>query len=126
MSRRRQRRQADVMLHLLSPDGVEGSVRVEVKPRLVPRDAPELKRRLEGLAPDPALVMTELLTPNAKRRLTEEGLNISDLHWECSTDRVAARSLHRNRWREDGFESPREDRPNPSRAEGRPRRPRPL
>ena len=79
ISRSRQRRQADVILRLLSPDGVEGSVRVEVKPRLVPRDAPELKRRLEGLAADSALVMTEFLTPNAKRRLTEEGLNYLDL-----------------------------------------------
>jgi hypothetical protein len=79
ISRSRQRRQADVMLRLLSPDGVEGSIRVEVKPRLVPRDAPELKRRLEGLAGDPALVMTEFLSPNAKRRLTEEGLNYLDL-----------------------------------------------
>jgi hypothetical protein len=76
MSRSGRRRQADVMLRLLSPDGVEGSVRVEVKPRLVPRDAPQLKRRLAG---DPALVMTEFLSPNAKRRLTEEGLNYLDL-----------------------------------------------
>ncbi len=52
---------------------------VEAKARVFPRDAPELKRRLESLSADPAIVMTDFLTPSTRRRLKEEGLNYLDL-----------------------------------------------
>ena len=73
------RQQPDAVLRLVSPDGVEALLAVEVKARLFPRDIPELKRRLESLDERPGLVMTEFLTPSAKRRLVEEGLNYLDL-----------------------------------------------
>ena len=70
---------ADAVLRLVSPDGVEALLTVEVKARLFPRQVPELKRRLESPDGRPGLVMTEFLTPSAKRRLVEEGLNYLDL-----------------------------------------------
>jgi hypothetical protein len=76
---RRARQQADAVLRLVSPDGVEAVLAVELKARVFPRDIPELKRRLESLDERPGLVMTEFLTPSAKRRLVEEGLNYLDL-----------------------------------------------
>jgi len=75
----RRRGQIDAVLNLISPDGVEAFVRVKVKTRVFPRDAPDLKRRLESLAGDPAIVMTDFLTPSAKRSLKDEGLNYLDL-----------------------------------------------
>ncbi len=70
---------ADAVLRLVSPDGVEALLSVEVKARLFPRTVPDLKRRLEGPDGRPGLVITEFLTPSAKRRLAEENLNYLDL-----------------------------------------------
>lgn len=73
------RQRPDALLRLVSPDGVDAILAVEVKARLYPRDVPELKRRLEGSDGPPGLIVTEFLTPSAKRRLVEEGLNYLDL-----------------------------------------------
>lgn len=72
-------READATLRIVSPDGVEALLAVEVKARLFPRDVPGLKRRLERIEGGAGLVMTEFLTPSAKRRLVEEDLNYLDL-----------------------------------------------
>jgi len=72
-------READATLRIVSPDGVEALLAVEVKARLFPRDVPELKRRLVSIEGRAGLVMTEFLTPSAKRRLVEEDLNYLDL-----------------------------------------------
>ena len=77
--RARQRGQIDAVLTLIGPDGTQARVMVEAKARVFPRDAPELKRRLEGFSADPAIVMTDFLTPSSRRRLKEEGLNYLDL-----------------------------------------------
>ena len=73
------RQKVDALLRIVSPDGVEAVLPVEVKARPFPRDVPELKRRLESLEGRPGFVMTEFLTPSARRRLVEEGLNYLDL-----------------------------------------------
>jgi hypothetical protein len=73
------RQQADALLRLISPDGVEAVLPVEVKARLFPRDVPELKRRVESPDGRLGLVMTEFLTLSTRRRLVEEGLNYLDL-----------------------------------------------
>jgi len=75
----RRPREADAVLRIVGPDGTEGLLSVEVKRRVYPRDVPELKRRVEGPEGRPGLVMTEFLTPSAKRRLVEESLNYLDL-----------------------------------------------
>jgi hypothetical protein len=72
-------READATLRIVSPDGVEALLVVEVKARLFPRDVLGLKRRLESAEGEAGLVMTEFLTPSAKRRLIEEDLNYLDL-----------------------------------------------
>ncbi len=72
-------READATLRIVSPDGVEALLAVEVKARLFPRDVPGLKRQLEPIEGGAGLVMTEFLTPSAKRRLVEENLNYLDL-----------------------------------------------
>jgi hypothetical protein len=46
---------------------------------LFPRQAPELKRLLGSTEERTGLIMTEFLTPSAKRRLGEEDLNYLDL-----------------------------------------------
>jgi hypothetical protein len=71
--------EADATLRIVSPDGVEALLAVEVKARLFPRDVPGLKRRLASIEARAGLVMTEFLTPSAKRRLVEEDLNYLDL-----------------------------------------------
>jgi hypothetical protein len=75
----RRPQEADAILRLVSPDGVQAIVAVQVKRRLFPRDVPELKRRVENPERVPGLIMTEFLTPSAKRRLVEESLNFLDL-----------------------------------------------
>ena len=75
----RRPREADAVLRILGPDGSEALLSVEVKRRLNPRDVPELKRRVECPEGRPGLVMTEFLTPSAKRRLVDESLNYLDL-----------------------------------------------
>ncbi len=73
------RKKAVAILQIVSPDGAEASLTVEAQARVFPRDVPELKRRLESPNEQPGFVMTEFLTPSAKRRLAEEGLNYLDL-----------------------------------------------
>lgn len=73
------RKKADAILQIVSPDGTKASLTVKAKARLFPRDVPELKRRLESPNEQPGLIMTEFLTPSAKRRVAEEGLNYLDL-----------------------------------------------
>lgn len=77
-SLRGSRQRPAVVLLLVSPDGVEAVLPVEVKTRIFPRDVPEL-RRAESADGRPGLIMTEFLTPSTKRRLVEEGLNYLDL-----------------------------------------------
>jgi hypothetical protein len=73
------RGQPEAVLSLISPDGVEGRIAVDARARLFPRDVPDVKRQLEKFEQDAVLVVREFLTPGAKRRLTEEGLNYVDL-----------------------------------------------
>ena len=75
----RRARQTDAVLRLVGPDGVEARLAIEVKARLFPRDIPALKQRLGSLNERQGLVITTFLTPNAKRRLAEEGMNYLDL-----------------------------------------------
>jgi hypothetical protein len=73
------RQKAGALLRIASPDGTQAELAVEVKARLFPRDAPELRRRLDSTKERTGLIITEFLTPSAKRRLTEEDLNYLDL-----------------------------------------------
>jgi hypothetical protein len=73
------RGQSDGVLTIVSPDGVECHMAVDAKPRLFPRDVPDVKRRLKTFEEEAVLVMRGFLTLSAKRRLTEEGLNYVDL-----------------------------------------------
>ena len=101
---------------------MQALVMVEAKARVFPRDAPELKRRMEGVSADPAIVMTDFLTPSSRRRLKEEGLNYLDL-----TGNVRFRLSRPGLFieTEGAITDPsREGRPLPSRREGGPHRPR--
>jgi hypothetical protein len=75
----RTRRKAQASLKIIGPDGSQADLEVQVKARLFPRDIPELSRRLDGAVERRGLIMTEFLTPSAKRRLAEENVNYLDL-----------------------------------------------
>ena len=78
-SLRGSRQQADAVLQLVSPDGVEAVLPVKARTRLFPRDVPELQRRVVSADGRPGMIMTEFLTPSTKLRLAEAGLNYLDL-----------------------------------------------
>ena len=63
----RRPREADAALRIVSPDGVEALLPVEVKGRVFPRDVPDLKRRVEGPDGRPGLVMTEFFNRTSER-----------------------------------------------------------
>lgn len=68
------------MLRIVSPDGTDGAITVEVKSRLFPREVPDLKRRFEAyVGVSDVLVVSRFLSPASRRRLTEERLNYLDL-----------------------------------------------
>jgi hypothetical protein len=68
----------DVILKVRGPGGNTGSIRVEIKRRLEPRDVDSLETALPA-APSAPLVVAPFISPRTQERLKAEGFGYADL-----------------------------------------------